>query len=50
MPVRFRDGKVEGVPMRLDEQVAFEAAKAVFAGVADLRGGPFFDLRTLASG
>ena len=50
MPVRFRDGKVEGVPMRLDEQVAFEAAKAVFAGVANLRGSPFFDLRTLASG
>ena len=50
MPVRFRDGKVEWVPMRLDEQVVFAASKAVFAGVANLRGSPFFDLRTLASG
>ena len=49
MPVCFRDGEVEWMPMRLDEEVAFEAANAVFAGVADLRGGPFFDLITLAS-
>ena len=49
MPVGFRDGEVERMPMRLDEEGAFEAAPAVFAGVADLRGGPFFDLMTLAS-
>jgi len=49
MPVSFRDGEVERMPMRLDEEVAFERANAVFAGVADLRRGLFFDLMTLAS-
>lgn len=48
-PVGFRDGEVERMPMRLDEEVTFEPANAVFTGVADLRGGPFFDLITLAS-
>jgi len=50
MPIGFGDGEVERMPMRLDEKMAFEPDNAVFAGVADLRGGPFFDLRTLASG
>lgn len=49
MPVSFRDGEVERMPMRLDEEVAFEPANVVFPRVADLRGGPFFDLMTLAS-
>ena len=49
MPIGFGNGEVERMPMRLDEQVAFEPAHAVFAGVADLRRGPFFDLMTLAS-
>ena len=49
MPIGFGDGKVEWMSMRLDEEVAFEAANSVFAGVADLRRGPFFDLMTLAS-
>lgn len=49
MPVGFRDGEVERLPMRLDEEGTFEAAKAVFSGVADLCGGPFFDRITLAS-
>ena len=49
VPVGFSDSEVERMPMRLDEEVAFEAANAVFAGVADLRGGPLFDLITLAS-
>jgi hypothetical protein len=49
MPIGFGDGEVERMPMRFDEEVAFEAANAVFAGVADLRRGPFFDLMTLAS-
>lgn len=49
MPIGFRDSEVERMPMRLDEQVAFEPAQTVFAGVADLGRGPFFDLMTLAS-
>lgn len=49
MPIGFGDGEVERMPMRLDEEVAFEPAQAVFAGVADLRRSPFFDLITLAS-
>lgn len=49
MPVGFCDGEVERMPMRLDEEVAFEAANMVFAGVADLGRSPFFDLTTLAS-
>ena len=49
MPIGFGKGEVERMPMRLDEEVAFEPANMVFAGVADLRGGPFFDLITLAS-
>ena len=49
MPVCSREGEVERMPMRFDEEVAFEAENAVFAGVADLRRGPFFDLMTLAS-
>jgi hypothetical protein len=49
MPIGFSEGEVERMAMRLDEEVAFEAENTVFAGVADLRGGPFFDLITLAS-
>lgn len=49
VPIGFSDGEVKRMPMRLDEKVAFEPANAVFAGVADLRRGPFFDLMTLAS-
>lgn len=49
VPVGFSDSEVERMPMRLNEEVAFEAANAVFAGVTDLRRGPFFDLMTLAS-
>ena len=49
VPISFGHGKVERMPMRFDEKVAFEPANTVFAGVADLRGGPFFDLMTLAS-
>ena len=49
MPIGFGDGEVERMPMRLDEEVAFEPANAVFAGVADLGRSPFFDLMTLAS-
>ena len=37
MPIGFGDGEVERMPMRLDEEVAFEPAQPVFAGVADLR-------------
>jgi hypothetical protein len=49
MPVGFRDGEMERMPRGFDEEVAFEAANMVFAGVPDLREGPFFDLITLAS-
>ena len=49
MPIGFGDGEVERMPMRLDEEVAFEPDNSMFAGVADLRRGPFFDLITLAS-
>lgn len=49
VPIGFSDGEVQRMPMRFDEEVAFEPANVVFAGVADLRGGPFFDLITLAS-
>lgn len=49
MPVGFGDGEVERMPRRLDEEMAFEPANAVFAGVADLARSPFFDLITLAS-
>src|SRR5262245_64980107 len=42
VPIGFGQGEVEWMPMRLDEEVAFEPANAVFAGVADLRGSPFF--------
>ena len=49
MPIGFGEAEGERMPMRLDEEVAFEADNSVFAGVADLRGGPFFDLMTLAS-
>lgn len=49
MPIGFGDGEVERMPMRLDEEVTFEPANAVFTGVADLGRSPFFDLMTLAS-
>jgi len=49
MPVSFGDGEVQRMPMRLDEEVALEAANVVFAGVADLSRSPFFDLITRAS-
>ena len=49
MPIGFGEGEVERMPMRLDEEVAFEPDNSMFAGVADLRRGPFFDLMTLAS-
>jgi hypothetical protein len=49
VPGGCSDSEVERRPMRLDEEGALEAANAVFAGVPDLRRGPFFDLMTLAS-
>ena len=49
MPIGFSEGEVKRMPMRLDEEVAFEAENSVFAGVTDLGRGPFFDLMTLAS-
>jgi len=50
MPVSFGDGEVERMPMHFNEEVAFEAANTVFAGVPDLGRSPFLDLITLASG
>ena len=40
---------VQRIAIGIDDQVAFEAANPVFAGVADLVLGPLLDLITLAS-
>lgn len=49
MPVRFTQGKGQGLPVGVNDQVAFEPLQTVLSGVADLRVGPLFDLMTLAS-
>jgi hypothetical protein len=49
MPIRFADGEVKRMPMSVYHEVPFEPYNPVFAGVADLGQGPFFDLMTLAS-
>jgi hypothetical protein len=40
---------VQRIALGIDDQVAFEAANPVFAGVAALGLGPLLDLITLAS-
>ena len=49
MPLGFGEGEGERMPRRFDEEGAFAPDYARFAGGADLRGGPFFDLLTLAA-
>ena len=49
MPIGFGQEEVEWMAMSFHYEVAFKADNAVFAGVADLRRSPFFDLITLAS-
>lgn len=45
----FTQGEVEGRPIGVDDQMAFEPFNPVFSRVPDLGVGPFLDFTTLAS-
>ena len=47
--VGFTQGEVEGMPVGVNDQRAFQPFKPVFSGVPDLGIRPFCDLTTLAS-
>jgi hypothetical protein len=47
--VGFTQGEVEGMPVGVNDQMAFQPFNPVFSGVPDLGIRPFFDLTTLAS-
>ena len=47
--VGFAQGEVEGMPMGIDDQMAFEPFNLVFSRVPDLGVQPFLDFTTLAS-
>jgi hypothetical protein len=47
--VGFTQGEVKGMPVGVNDQMAFQPFKPVFSRVPDLGIRPFFDLTTLAS-
>jgi hypothetical protein len=49
VPVGFAQREVEGIPMCVSDEGAFDPAQTVFSRIAYLVFAPFFDFTTLAS-